>query len=216
MKPSTLLRLYPRAWRERYGDEFAALLDQRRLTLADRVDIVRLGLHERLFHTWIGVPLIAVAIAQGSYALGQQLKAWWPAPDWSVALAGVLIVVWIATLLYRGVLEARRLWHRRHVGPDQIWNEVTIRALLCLAMVVGTLNAWHGVPPTTFYWQPGLVRREIFIPFSWLMGPAFTIALLSQSWSARAVAWQWDTAIHMERWKQRERLRAPRRPLGLS
>ena len=28
MKPQTLLRLYPRAWRERYGDEFVALLEK--------------------------------------------------------------------------------------------------------------------------------------------------------------------------------------------
>lgn len=28
MKPETLLRLYPRAWRERYGDEFLALLEK--------------------------------------------------------------------------------------------------------------------------------------------------------------------------------------------
>ena len=28
MRPETLLRLYPRAWRERYGEEFLALLEQ--------------------------------------------------------------------------------------------------------------------------------------------------------------------------------------------
>jgi hypothetical protein len=28
MKPQTLLRLYPRRWRDRYGDEFLALLEQ--------------------------------------------------------------------------------------------------------------------------------------------------------------------------------------------
>jgi hypothetical protein len=28
MKPRTLLRLYPRPWRERYGDEFVALLEK--------------------------------------------------------------------------------------------------------------------------------------------------------------------------------------------
>src|SRR5688572_19490863 len=28
MKPTTLLRLYPRAWRQRYGEEFIALLEK--------------------------------------------------------------------------------------------------------------------------------------------------------------------------------------------
>ena len=45
---SRLVRLYPRAWRARYGDEFAALIAERRPTLADRVDIVRGALDARL------------------------------------------------------------------------------------------------------------------------------------------------------------------------
>ncbi len=43
-----LLRLYPRAWRDRYGDEFEALLDQRSLRLRDGVDIVHGALDARL------------------------------------------------------------------------------------------------------------------------------------------------------------------------
>jgi hypothetical protein len=44
MKPRTarlLLWLYPRSWRERYGEEFAALLAQQRLTLDEVVDVAR-------------------------------------------------------------------------------------------------------------------------------------------------------------------------------
>jgi hypothetical protein len=36
-----LLWLYPRSWRERYGEEFAALLAQQRLTLDEVVDLAR-------------------------------------------------------------------------------------------------------------------------------------------------------------------------------
>lgn len=36
-----LVRLYPRAWRQRYGEEFQAVLDQQVLTIRDVVDIVR-------------------------------------------------------------------------------------------------------------------------------------------------------------------------------
>lgn len=43
-----LIRLYPRAWRERYGDEFAALLDAHPPSLADRADILRGALDARL------------------------------------------------------------------------------------------------------------------------------------------------------------------------
>jgi hypothetical protein len=45
---SRLLRLYPLSWRERYGDEFVALLSERPPSFADHVDIVRAALDARL------------------------------------------------------------------------------------------------------------------------------------------------------------------------
>ncbi len=40
MKPERLLRLYPRAWRERYGDEFLDLIGERPVRLPQLIDIV--------------------------------------------------------------------------------------------------------------------------------------------------------------------------------
>ena len=48
-----LLRLYPRRWRERYEEEFAALLAERPPGIADVVDIVRGALDARL-HPMLG------------------------------------------------------------------------------------------------------------------------------------------------------------------
>lgn len=45
---SRLLRLYPLSWRERYGEEFLALVLERPPSLADRVDIVRGAVDARL------------------------------------------------------------------------------------------------------------------------------------------------------------------------
>lgn len=45
---SALLRLYPRAWRERYGDELAALLEDQPATLLDRLDLIRGAVDARL------------------------------------------------------------------------------------------------------------------------------------------------------------------------
>jgi hypothetical protein len=54
---SRLVRLYPRAWRARYGDEFAALIAERPPTLADRIDIVRGAVDARLHpQTVVGDP----------------------------------------------------------------------------------------------------------------------------------------------------------------
>ncbi len=45
---SALLRLYPRAWRERYGDELVALLEDRPPSPLDLVDLVRGAFDARL------------------------------------------------------------------------------------------------------------------------------------------------------------------------
>jgi plastocyanin len=45
---TALLRLYPRAWRDRYEDEFLALLESRPPDVLDRVDIVRGAVDARL------------------------------------------------------------------------------------------------------------------------------------------------------------------------
>jgi hypothetical protein len=36
-----LVRIYPREWRRRYGDEFASLLEQQPLTPGPLLDVVR-------------------------------------------------------------------------------------------------------------------------------------------------------------------------------
>lgn len=50
---SGLLRLYPAAWRERYEEEFLALLEARPPTLGDRFDVVRGAIDARL-HPQVG------------------------------------------------------------------------------------------------------------------------------------------------------------------
>jgi hypothetical protein len=52
MKPETLLRLYPRAWRERYGDEFAALLESEPMGFRLLADVIA-----GAFDAWVtGLP----------------------------------------------------------------------------------------------------------------------------------------------------------------
>ena len=45
---SSLLRLYPQAWRERYGDELLALLQDRPASVTDYFDLIRGALDARL------------------------------------------------------------------------------------------------------------------------------------------------------------------------
>ena len=84
-----LLRLYPRAWRDRYGDEFAELLAARPPSLRDRLDIVRGALDARV-HPQVGSPqperTVAVrdrVLAMGGVTAGLLFSVW----------AGVIIAI---------------------------------------------------------------------------------------------------------------------------
>jgi hypothetical protein len=55
---TTLLRLYPRAWRDRYGDELLALLEEHPATLVDTFDLIRGALDARLHPQVPGVAAV--------------------------------------------------------------------------------------------------------------------------------------------------------------
>ena len=52
-KTRWLVRLYPQAWRERYEEEFVAMLEQRSISLLDVLDMV-LGALEARLHPQLG------------------------------------------------------------------------------------------------------------------------------------------------------------------
>ena len=64
-----LLRLYPRSWRERYGDEFLALVDQSGLTWREAADVVLAAGLER------GRTTLALAFADVDPELGQHTSS---------------------------------------------------------------------------------------------------------------------------------------------
>ena len=76
-----LIRLYPAAWRERYGEELAALLVERPPTFADRIDIVRGALDARMHaqvpgrpiprsHRLPGIAALAAGLAYSAFFIG--------------------------------------------------------------------------------------------------------------------------------------------------
>ena len=74
---SALLKLYPPAWRARYGDEMASLLEERPLRARDRVDLVRGALD-----AWLH-PASPSLVPIGAALLGGGL--------WTVLSVGVLV-----------------------------------------------------------------------------------------------------------------------------
>jgi hypothetical protein len=65
-----LARLYPRSWREQYGTEFAALLDDAQPRWFDIFDLLKGGLAMRVMRSRISVIAPIFALAGGMAALG--------------------------------------------------------------------------------------------------------------------------------------------------
>ena len=84
----SLARLYPAAWRARYGAEFDALLADRSLTVRDRLDIVRGAIDARLHPQIPGAPgEIRAATRTDRATAGLMI------------VGGILISIWAAVLI---------------------------------------------------------------------------------------------------------------------
>jgi hypothetical protein len=125
---TTLLNLYPRAWRERYEDEFLALLEARPPDTHDRIDIVRGAIDARL-HPHpdpIGSPQPPVPIPYNGPWTARRA-------GWLVLIGGLL---WLATiwLAINGPLryDGDRVYH----DGSGAWPTFFISLMLLL------LGAW--------------------------------------------------------------------------
>ncbi len=95
-----LIALYPHAWRERYEEEFLAVLGARPPTRADRIDIVRGALDANLHPDRRSiVPGIAALIGGGLWILGADPILALPAPpDWPGYLFDTLPLALLAVV----------------------------------------------------------------------------------------------------------------------
>jgi hypothetical protein len=100
MSPSGLARLYPRAWRERYEDEFMAVLEAAPLDRRDRLDIVRGALDAHLHPAEPSlVPGLSAVLGGGLWILGAAPIAALPtSPDWPGYLLDSLPLAVVAVL----------------------------------------------------------------------------------------------------------------------
>ena len=157
-----LLRLYPAAWRERYGDEFAELLASRPPKLRDRVDIVAGAIDARL-HPQVGqaaadeVPMrrdtsvaavlgIGGVLLTGWAGLGAGLMPRWDAGDAVSAAAmswlGVAVSMGFAATFAMAaglLLIARR--YDRYLGSAGAIGSVLTAAGLVFASLGGGVVA---------------------------------------------------------------------------
>jgi hypothetical protein len=108
---SRLVRLYPKAWRDRYGEEFQRLIEDRPPGLLDRIDIVRGAVDAQLHpHVLVGGPEPApwthrlpgmLALSAGlSMTVGLLGIAFGPGPDWGAGgdLLGIAFLLMLISL----------------------------------------------------------------------------------------------------------------------
>lgn len=100
MSPSGLVRLYPRAWRERYEDEFLAVLEAAPLDRRDRLDIAAGALDAHLHPAEPSlVPGLSAVLGGGLWILGAAPIAALPTPpDWPGYLVDSLPLAIVAVV----------------------------------------------------------------------------------------------------------------------
>lgn len=128
--PVRLLNLYPRYWRERYGEEFLALLESTDLTLRLVLDVVRAAARERLTRTVVGRAFVGLAITGAALVCAWGGHTLTP-PSWSVVLGSALELLTAAVMLRLLIVILRR-GPRVSAGELRIW---------LLALFVGAVGS---------------------------------------------------------------------------
>jgi hypothetical protein len=128
VKPASLLRWYPRAWRERYGEEFQALIQD---TMADGRPTWRL----RLGVVWSG---LRERGHQARRAGGTAVKRWaGPGGWWSLFVTGLVL----ASLPLAVAESARQAQGWQIAAVDGVLAAVALTGVVVLAGALTTLPA---------------------------------------------------------------------------
>jgi hypothetical protein len=213
---SVLLKLYPPAWRARYSDEMASLLDERPLSGRDRVDLVRGALDAWLRPaTPSMVPIVAALLGGGLWTVAAVAVLAQPVPlDWpgylaeivplATAAAACLFVAALGCALRAGEVRRRALGFGTGL--------LALGYIAWIAMLGGTFLGVVGGPALgasqavamlgTIAIGLDLVRGR-FEPIGLLLLTA-PIALLVPwvfAWPAFGAAW---TAIGVALWLDRQ------------
>jgi hypothetical protein len=146
-----VLRLYPRPWRHRYGDEMTAVLDERPPGLRARLNLVGGALDAHLHPWWVPAwPIVAAGIGgiawtfAGAIALGQPVP-----PDWPGYLTETL-PLFLATvpLLALAALGASTRLGDRDPTVVRLGRPIVVVAALAwtVLLAIATANLGAGAP----------------------------------------------------------------------
>ena len=171
MRRDLLVRLYPRLWRHRYGEEFARLLEDTPLSAGVVANVAKAAAKEWLFRTFVGVLVLGPAIAfvalvaarllsvliaaepTFTYEAGQRIVT----PPWPTAL-GVLPSYVAFALLGRVTFGALR-GSRIRDAEFAFWICCLFAGSVCQQWSQLIMNIGTGVPLWTGWttWSFGAV-----------------------------------------------------------
>lgn len=142
MRTPSFVGLYPPAWRDRYGDEMAALIDVAPLRLRDRVDLVRGALDAWLHPPAPSrVPAVAALVGGGLWTVAAAAVVFQPAPpDWP----GYIVEIVGLALLAAGFLLVATLGCALRAG-DRGGRAMSVAVALTIAGYI----AWIGALAAT-------------------------------------------------------------------
>ena len=147
---SALLKLYPAAWRARYGDEMAALLEARQMTPRDRVDLVR-GAIDAWLHPAVPslVPAGAALLGGGCWTmvsvgvLAQPVQLDWPGYLLETVPVAILAAVSLLVAATGCLLRAGEARSRLKAFATGI---LVMGSMTWIAMLAGTFLGWVSGP----------------------------------------------------------------------
>jgi hypothetical protein len=147
----SLLRLYPAAWRSRYGAEVLDLLEERPPALRDSIDLIRGALDAHLHPpTGSRLPSFAAILAGAAWTVVALAVLSEPvAPDWPGFLAWTLVPGLIGAVA--GLVASLGLALRLGDAPGRL-GRVAVAAVLithvgwAIWLLFAILGAGYGVP----------------------------------------------------------------------
>jgi hypothetical protein len=184
-----LIRLYPAAWRERYGAELAALLEERPPTVADRLDIVRgaidawlhaqiPGRHVPIGHRLPGFAATAAGVLVCVALVGITLAE--PASDWGAfgSLFGIALLLGLLSLpgMYFERYARQLRWALAGAAGLTVvaailpWPLMTVTYLALYTLILGGTLALAGA-------RAGLSARTRWFLVALVLAPESLIAL---------------------------------------
>lgn len=204
--PETLLRCYPRAWRDRYGEEFAALLAddiaERPRCLRRDLDVIRCGLAARLATPATALAALLVFVAAATSIWTQLARGTLGArPDTTAVTIGLVTLsvcglavaatalTGTALLLAATVRTVRRGCGRRLVRPAV--TALAGAGTLAAGAVHISAHAHAAVPVVRWTWAATETISTYWVHPGRLLGlPLSELAWMVASPVAAAACWR--------------------------